>query len=41
MAINKKTGKIVKPRTLGQKMKATATRAHNICVKGRKPKKKK
>lgn len=29
MTINKKTGKIVRPRTLTQKSKAAATRQHN------------
>lgn len=42
MAVNKKTGKIVKPKTLTQKTKAAATRAHNK-ISGKtksKPKKK-
>jgi hypothetical protein len=32
MTINKKTGKIVRPRTLTQKSKAAATRLHNKIV---------
>lgn len=42
MSVNKKTGKIVRPKTLGQKIKAAATRTHNK-ISGKtksKPKKK-
>jgi hypothetical protein len=41
MAVNKKTGKIVRPKTLGQKIKAASTRASNRIsgkTKPRKPK---
>ena len=39
MAVNKKTGKVVRPKTLGQKMKATATRKHNKITGKTKPRK--
>ena len=42
MAVNKKTGKVVKPRSLSQKIKAASTRSHNK-ISGKtksKPKKK-
>lgn len=41
MTVNKKTGKIVKQRTLSQKIKAAATRAHNKISGKTKPRKKK
>lgn len=41
MAVNKKTGKIVKPKSLGQKIKAAATKAHNKISGKTKPRKKK
>lgn len=44
MTINKKTGRLVKPKTLTQKIKAATTRAHNRITgktKPRKPKPKK
>mgnify|MGYP006274910591 CR=1 FL=1 len=41
MTINKKTGKIVKPKTLSQKYKAAATRKHNLATGKTKPRKKK
>lgn len=40
MTINKRTGKIVKPRTLSQKQKAAATRKHNSIAGITKPRKK-
>jgi hypothetical protein len=41
MAVNKKTGKVVKPKTLGQKIKAASTRAHNKISGKTKPRPKK
>ena len=41
MTVNKKTGKVVKPRSLGQKLKAAATRKHNRLIGKTKPVKKK
>lgn len=41
MPINKKTGKIIKPKTLSQKLKAAATRKHNLITGKTKPRKKK
>jgi len=41
MPINKKTGKLIKPRSLSQKLKAAATRKHNIITGIAKPRKKK
>ena len=40
MAVNPKTGKIVRPKTLGQKIKSTATRKHNKISGKTKPRKK-
>lgn len=41
MTVNKKTGKVVKPRSLTQKLKAAATRKHNRLIGKTKPVKKK
>ena len=38
MAVNPKTGKVVKPRSLSQKTKAASTRAHNKISGKTKPK---
>ena len=38
MAVNSKTGKIVKPRTLGQKLKSATTRRSNKTSGRTKPK---
>ena len=40
-SINKKTGRMVKPKTLSQKLKASATRTHNRIRGKTKPRKKK
>jgi hypothetical protein len=40
MAVNKKTGKVVRPKSLSQKMKAAVTRKHNKIAGKIKPKKK-
>ena len=41
MAINKKTGKVVRPKSLAQKYKAASTRKHNLISGKTKPRKKK
>jgi hypothetical protein len=41
MAISKKTGRIIKPKSLSQKLKASATRKHNLAFGITKPRKKK
>jgi hypothetical protein len=41
MTVNKKTGRLVKPKSLTQKMKAAATRKHNRLIGKTKPIKKK
>jgi len=40
MPINKKTGKLVRPKSLSQKLKANATRKHNLMAGITKPRKK-
>jgi hypothetical protein len=40
MAVNSKTGKVVKPKSLGQKIKAASTRKHNKISGKTKPKRK-
>jgi hypothetical protein len=41
MPINKKTGKIIRPKSLTQKMKAAATRKSNLISGKTKPRKRK
>jgi hypothetical protein len=41
MAINKKTGKVVRPHSLTRKSKAAVTRKHNLIAGITKPRKKK
>ena len=41
MAINKKTGRIVRPKSSMQKLKANMTRKHNLAFGITKPRKKK
>jgi hypothetical protein len=41
MPINKKTGKLVRPKSLSQKLKASVTRKHNLMTGKTKPRKRK